>query len=89
METKERLVQCLEETGIFIDLQESDIDLRDYIIDSMQFITSIIAIESEFQIEIPSELLLYDNLISMNSFCEIIDEITLSGEKTDYEIEVS
>ena len=75
MKTAEKLIGCFEENGVYIERTEADIDLRDYIADSLQFMTIIIAIEEKLEIEIPPELLLYDNLISLNAFCEALDEI--------------
>lgn len=73
---KEKLITCFEDIGIFIDLSnDEDIDLRDYIIDSLQFISTIISIEENFGIEFPAELMLYDNLASLNAFCKMIEGI--------------
>lgn len=73
---KEKLIACFEDVGIFIDFsEEDDIDLREYIDDSLQFISTIIAIEENFKVEFPAELMLYDNLASLNAFCKIIEEL--------------
>jgi len=74
-EIKRRLIDCLEDCGIYIEQDEVDTDLREYITDSMAFISTVIAVENVFQIEIPPELLLYDNFTSINAFCSIIEEL--------------
>lgn len=82
MDIREKLINCLDSTGILIDdVNGADFDLREYIIDSLQFITSIVAIENEFGIEFPSELLIYDNLTSVNSFCEVIKNLIEQKEQ--------
>ena len=76
-----RIIQALDNIGVFVESQEEDLDLREYILDSVQFISAIIQIEDEFGIEIPSELLLHDNLASFNSFSKMIED--LSENKTN------
>ena len=43
--------------GILVPDDNNDIDLSEYIIDSLQFISFIVEIENKFGIEIPDELL--------------------------------
>jgi len=74
MSTKEKLIKVLELSGIIIDSKsETDIDLRGYITDSLQYISTIVSIENEFDIEFPDEVLKYDSLMSLNAFSEIVD----------------
>ena len=76
MNIRSRIIKSLEEIGILIQVDDdTDIDLREYIEDSLQFITAVVELEMEFEIEIPSELLIYDNFASLNSFCKIIEEL--------------
>lgn len=76
METKKRLIQLLDANGIFVDSESNDdIDLREYIIDSIQFISFIVEIEKEFDIEFPDEALQFENIASLNGFANIIDSI--------------
>ena len=83
MDIRSRIIKSLEEIGILIQVDDSiDIDLREYIEDSLQFITAVVELEVEFGIEIPSELLIYDNFASLNSFCKIIEEL-LDNTSTD------
>ena len=81
MDIREKLLEILNENGIYIDKNKTtdDIDLREYIIDSMQFISFIVEIENKLNIEIPDECLIYDNISSLNGFSNIISCI-VSGD---------
>ena len=83
MSVREKLLNILEDSGIFIDKDnienKHEIDLREYIIDSIQFISFIVEIEKELNMEFPDEGLLYDNIASLNGFATIIESI-ISGE---------
>lgn len=83
MDVREKLLNILEDSGIFIDRDniqsEHDIDLREYITDSIQFISFIVEIEKELNMEFPDECLLYDKIASLNGFSIIIESV-ISGE---------
>lgn len=80
-----RLANCLTGCGFHIELDGNDIDLRDFIADSMTFLTVIIAIENEFNVELPVELLNFDNLSSMNAFASFIAELSQNHIQTNLE----
>jgi len=61
--------------GILVPDDNNDIDLSEYIIDSLQFISFIVEIENKFGIEIPDELLNIENLKSLNGFSQLIENI--------------
>lgn len=73
-EIKKIIIETLEEQGIFIELEE-DVNLLDYNIDSITFMTIIIELESQLNIEFPDELLSYDSLRSLNGFATLILEL--------------
>ncbi|MCL2717617.1 MAG: acyl carrier protein [Lachnospiraceae bacterium] len=77
------ILKSLDEIGVFIDdiEKEDDFDLREYLLDSIQFISFIIELEMELDVEIPSELLLFDNLSSFFSFGEMILGLTKETEE--------
>lgn len=79
MEVKDKLINIFQDNGIYIDKKKmgEDIDLRDYITDSIQYISFIVEIEKEFDIEFPDELLLFDKIASLNGFSNIIKAIIL------------
>ena len=56
MDIINRIVSILHEEGIEAEYTGGDLDLRDYIIDSIQFISFIVEVEREFDIEIPNEI---------------------------------
>lgn len=70
MQLKEQIVESLNDMGFDLSINDNgDIDLRDYIQDSIMFISTIVKLEEELQIEIPDEMLLFDNFASLNAFC--------------------
>lgn len=74
---KNRVLNALQNVDIFIDgdLNDEDIDIRNYITSSIQFISFIVEIEKEFEIEIPDEMLVIDNFGSLNTLTEKISNI--------------
>lgn len=71
------IVEVLNDMGLVIDFCERqiDFDLREYIVDSLEFVSFIMEIEQHFKIEIPSELLIYDNIKSTVGFANMISEM--------------
>lgn len=77
-ETRDKIIFILEEEGIFIynnDFDNDDVNLTNYIEDSLQFISIIVQFEEVFNIDIPNELLIYDSFESLNYICEIIESM--------------
>jgi acyl carrier protein len=74
---REKIFDVLETNGIYIeDSKDSeDLDLREYILDSIQFISLIVELEKELNIEFPDEVLIFDNIASLNGFTTIIQSI--------------
>ena len=66
------IIEILYEEGLAIEYNDKDLDLRDYIADSIQFISFIVAVENKFNIEVPDECLKYDSISSVYSFAEMI-----------------
>lgn len=85
MEIEKIIIETLVEMGIYIDksdklyltndIESSDIDLRDYVSDSITFITLIVELEKKFNIEFPDELLEIESLSSINGFSYLLMEI--------------
>ena len=59
-----------------------DVDLRNVIIDSFQFISFIMDVEDQLNIEVPDELLVYDHFASLLGFAELMSTV-----KEEYEEE--
>ena len=75
MNTKEVILSIIQEMGNSIDDLDpnENIDLQLYIIDSMQFIGFIISVEERFNIEFPDEMMLMENIKSLDDFAGIVD----------------
>lgn len=72
---RNELFEILNEMGIFCnDNSEDDIDLRDYIVDSILFVGFIVEIETKLGVELNDIFLSYDNLQSMNGFIKMLEE---------------
>lgn len=76
MNIKGNVLSILEQNGIYIKQDaDVDIDLRDYIADSFQFITFIVELEEQIGIEFPDEFLTIEKLSSLNGFANIIEAV--------------
>lgn len=75
MDMKLDIIQIMDSIGIYIEPTEDDIDLTEYILDSIQFISFIVEVENRFAINYPDDMLMYDCLKSINSFAIKIDEM--------------
>lgn len=71
------IIPILSNIGILIDeqMETFDVDLTEYILDSIQFISFIVELERELNIEFPDELLLYENIRSLNGFISLIENL--------------
>lgn len=74
MDIKEKTRKILYDMGFSID-SENDVNLLEYGVDSLQFIEFVVSIEEEFDIVIPDEVLLMDNISSLNGFITYIESI--------------
>lgn len=76
MEVREKIIQCLESIGIFLDpLEDEDINICEYGMDSMGYIVFICEIEKCFGIEIPDEYLNIQNTVSLNKLTAIVSSL--------------
>ena len=79
---RESILKFFEENGVCIDINSSteDVDLREYLIDSMQYIYFLVELERILNTELPDEVLLYENLSSLNGFANRIAAIINTDE---------
>lgn len=70
MQINERIKECIEDNGIIV-LEDGSFDN----IDSINFISAIISIESEFDIEFPEEYLLMSTFCDFDNVVLIVNEI--------------
>ena len=75
MYTRERVIRCLNTVGILIDPTSDDVNLNDYDVDSITFISFIVEIEKEFDIEIPDGYLYVEILQSLNGFINLVEQL--------------
>ena len=86
------ILETFTEMGVYIDSlpvksnenaisQSDDIDLRDYVVDSLMFISFIIELESKLQVEIPAELLFIDSLSSLSGFSYLLMNTINNGKE--------
>ena len=82
---KKSILTFFEENGIYIDteLTNEDVDLREYLIDSMQYIYFLVELERMLNTELPDEVLMYENLTSLNGFANQIAVIINSNKQGD------
>ena len=70
-EIREKIVFELQKLGIFVD-ETDDFNLREYIDDSLIFISFMVQVEETFDISFDDEDLIYGSLASINAFCNIV-----------------
>lgn len=93
---KDIIVETFNEMGVYIDvsvgvphsslytpeeLPSVDVDLREYVDDSIMFISLVVELEKKFEIEFPDELLLIDKMVSLSGFANLLMEIINSGKE--------
>lgn len=76
MNTKQAIKNIMEEIGVDVsDIGTDDVDLNEYIVDSLMFINFIVEIEDTFSIDLPDEYLDVDVLKSFDAFITLIEEL--------------
>jgi len=78
---RKAILKLLENNGIVIESDEGDLDLRNYSIDSIMFISFIVDLENEFSIAIPDEYLTIELLQSIDGLTNLIIELINSGSE--------
>lgn len=73
-EIRKRIIQCLENIGIFLD-NEENMNLQNYITDSLTFLMFIVELEDIFGIDLPEDVPTYDEMISFSNLIEFIKKI--------------
>ena len=73
---KNDVIEVLNELGIETeDIGENDVDLTEFIVESLMFISFIVELEDKLGIEIPEELLDINSIKSLNTFSTILEEL--------------
>jgi acyl carrier protein len=72
----ERLLSVLEQNGVYIS-NDWDEELE---FDSITFISTIVGIETEFDLVVPDEFLLLEKFKTFRMYTECIDEIIVESQ---------
>ena len=73
---KNDVIEVLNELGIETeDIGENDVDLTEFIVESIMFISFIVELEDKLGIETPEELLDINSIKSLNTFSTILEEL--------------
>ncbi len=78
-EIRTRIISAVERAGVAIDHDTEDVDLRDYIPDSVATIAALVEIEDEFNISLPDDFLLGTVLESLSGLTSAIAEVVKEG----------
>lgn len=76
---RERILKCIEKIGLQVEIDIQDFDVNDYIKDSITFITFVIELENEFDIEIPDEYLLPERLNMLSNISSLLESLIKEG----------
>ncbi len=80
-EIMEKVYKAFENADIYIYREMDDLmEARDYITDSFRFIQLIVQLEKEFSIEIPDDLLMFDNFDSFDKIYNIISGLIIAAD---------
>ena len=75
-EIREEILRSLETIGVHIAPDEiednDDINLQDYFIDSLMFVSAIVQLEQDFSIEFDEEYLNWEIMSSFNSLVDYL-----------------
>ena len=83
MDTREKILQCFINIGVVIDDSENYVDLKEYVSDSIQFVTAVVEIEREFSIEFPDDLLVFSVFDSLNGLVNIVDTLLMESNEVN------
>jgi acyl carrier protein len=72
---KERIRKCFANIGIIIE-NDSNFSISDYITESISYITLLIELEQEFEIDIPDDYLVQGRLETYQDICNMIEELS-------------
>lgn len=76
MDIKKELINLLENVGLFIEYNNEEIDIREYGMDSLSYITFICDVEEYFGIEFPLEYLGLTETVSLDKIVDLVNALT-------------
>lgn len=80
MTTVDRIISCLEQAGIFLEVGSRELDFTEDEVDSLSFMSFIINLENEFNIVVPDYMVNYESFKSLESVAMYIDGIMKQNE---------
>ncbi len=89
LDTRKLLIDSMQEVGIiidenYIDHAHEDINISEFISDSLQMVSLIMEIENKFDIELPDELITLESFQSLNALSSTMCElIQLNSEESN------
>lgn len=79
MNIEKEIIEVMNQVGIFVDVEidsdNDDINIRDYIYNSVQFISFVLELENYFNIVLPDQYLDIDKFSSLKSLALNIEEL--------------
>jgi hypothetical protein len=77
---KEKTIECMNNIGVFIFEDDKNFKIDDYIVDSVMFVSLIMEFEHMFDIDIPDEYLMADQLQTLEDICTMIETLLSAKE---------
>lgn len=77
---KELIYNILIAMGIYIEKTNKDVDLTEYIADSLDYISFFVELEEALDIELPDDLFLMDTIKSINALSQKIELLLLAKQ---------
>ena len=75
-QVKKSIIKLLQNNGVLIESNDDNLDVNNYSIDSIMFISIIVDIENQFSIAIPDEYLTIELLKSIDGLTNLVIELT-------------
>ena len=72
---RQQVIQILEENGILLPDTQGDIELEEAVEDSIAFMSAVLSIEEEMNIQVPSELISGNLFSSLHGLCKTIEAL--------------
>lgn len=82
---KELIYNILIAMGIYIEKTNKDVDLTEYIADSLDYISFFVELEEALDIELPDDLFLMDTIKSINALSQKIELLLLAKQMESIE----
>lgn len=82
---KDLIYNILIAMGIYIEKTNNDVDLTEYITDSLDYISFFVELEEGLDLELPDDLFLMDTIKSINALSQKIELLLLAKQMESME----